>query len=249
MPMLKIYRYISTLLISLAAASASAQAPVTETAKTATQQVVKQTTALADTLKKEKKTPFISGAAVSVDMCGLIMKAMGSRFSNMEASARLNFKEKYFPIFELGLGDCTREGEENNNKFTTTAPYFRVGMDYNVFYLKPYLPGYFTVGVRYGFSSFKYDVQAPPLTDPNWGGTTVPVSYSGVKTNAGWGELVAGIKALVFKDFYMGFSVRYRVRMNMTKHENSEPDYIPGYGKGKKTGFGVTYNFVYKLPF
>ena len=35
----------------------------------------------------------------------------------------------------------------------------------------------------------------------------------------------------------------------MTAHENSEPYYIPGYGKGSKTNIGITYNLIYKLPF
>ena len=94
MPMLKIYRYISTLLISLTAATALSQ--------TTEENIAEKAKALPDTLttaQKEKKSAFISGAAVSVDMCGLMMKLMNSRFANMEASARLNFKEKYFPSF------------------------------------------------------------------------------------------------------------------------------------------------------
>lgn len=196
-----------------------------------------------------KQTALYQGTMVGIDVAGLAGKALGSDATGTEASITVNLKNRFFPVAEVGYSSIDTTDDETDIHYKASAPYFRVGMDYNVFYLKPYLPGYFTVGVRYGFSSFKYDVQAPPLTDPNWGGTTVPVSYSGVKTNAGWGELVAGIKALVFKDFYMGFSVRYRARINMTKHENSEPYYIPGFGKGKKTGFGVTYNFVYKLPF
>ena len=105
MLILKISKYISVLLISLVATTAYAQ--------TQQNDIAKEAKAVTDTIaanQKNKKTPFISGAAISIDLCGLAMKALDSRFANMEASARLNFKEKYFPIFELGLGDCTREG-------------------------------------------------------------------------------------------------------------------------------------------
>ena len=106
----------------------------------------------------------------------------------------------------------------------------------------------YTVGLRYGFTSFEYDVQAPPLADPNWGGTSIPVDFQGVKSNVHWAEAVVGLKANVLKNFYMGFSVRYRMRLSMTKNENSEPYQIPGFGKGKNN-FGIAYNLVYKLPF
>ena len=122
-------------------------------------------------------------------------------------------------------------------------------MDYNVFYKKPHLPGYFTVGLRYGFSSFTYDMQSPDLVDPNWGHTSIPVTYNDVKSNAGWLELVLGMKTQVYKDFYMGFTVRYRARQSMKKHENTEPYYIPGYGRGKTSNFGITYSLSYRLPF
>lgn len=244
MPMLKIYRYISTLLISLAAVSASAQAPVTETAKTATQQVVKQTTALADTLKKEKKTPFISGAAVSVDMCGLIMKAMGSRFSNMEASARLNFKEKYFPIFELGLGDCTREGEENNNKFTTTAPYFRVGMDYN--FNKKHNGNRFFGGLRYAFSSFNYDFVNPDFTDETWG-VHSPLELTDVKGKAQWAEIVLGVETKLWSIVRLGYNVRYKMRLSQSGNTMGDPWYIPGFGRNGTSGWGGTVNLTFDV--
>ena len=70
----------------------------------------------------------------------------------------------------------------------------------------------------------------------------------GVKANVGWAELAVSLKANVYKGFHIGFSVRYRARLNMTKHNNSEPYYTPGFGKGK-TNLGVMYNLTYQLPF
>ena len=150
---------------------------------------------------------------------------------------------------EIGYGSMDATDDETDIHFKTSAPFFRIGANYNVFYKKPHLPGYFTVGLRYGFTSFKYDIQAPALVDPNWGHTQVPFDYNGMKTKVGWLELVLGLKANVYKNFYMGFTARYRSRLSMTKHENSEPYYIPGYGRGKSSNFGLTYNLIYQLPF
>lgn len=87
------------------------------------------------------------------------------------------------------------------------------------------------------------------MKDPTWGFPEIPFSYEGVKTTATWAELLAGIKVNVYKNFYMGWSLRYRIRMNMKKTEHTEPWYIPGFGKNNSTNLGVTYSLIYKLPF
>lgn len=198
---------------------------------------------------KEEEKPFYQGLMVGVDVFGLASKALGSDAMSTEVSVHANLKNRFFPVVEIGFGKTDATGVETDIHYQTSAPFFRVGMDYNVFYKKPHLPGYFTVGLRYGFSSFSYDMQSPDLVDPNWGHTSIPVVYDGVKSNAGWLELVLGMKAQVYKDFYMGFTLRYRSRQSMKKHENTEPYYIPGYGRGKSSNFGITYSLSYRLPF
>ena len=199
--------------------------------------------------EEPEKTSFYQGVMVGLDVFGFVNKAIGSDINTAEASVEVNLKNRFFPVLELGYGSMDTTGEETDIHYKTSAPFFRVGVNYNVFHKKPHLPGYLTVGLRYGFSSFKYDIQAPALQDPNWGHGTVPFDYQGLKTNAGWAEVVVALKANVFKGFYIGFNLRYRSRLSMTKHENSEPYYIPGYGRGKPNNFGVGYNLVYELPF
>lgn len=201
------------------------------------------------TAEEWKATPLYQGTMVGIDIAGIASKAFGSDITSTEAYATVNLKNRFFPVAELGYGSIDTTDDETDIHYKASAPYVRLGMDYNVFYLKPYLPGYFTVGLRYGFTSFKYDVTSPPLTDPNWEGITVPLDYQGVKTNVGWAEAVVGLKAQVYKGFHIGFSVRYKMRLSMTKHENSEPYYIPGFGRGEKSNIGITYNLSYQLPF
>ena len=102
--------------------------------------------------KPKEKAPLLSGVGVGVDICGLAMKAVGARFANMEVSGRIGLKEKYFPIFEIGIGECTRYGGETTNVFSTRAPYWRIGMDYNV--NKKVNGNRFLVGARYGFTTY-----------------------------------------------------------------------------------------------
>lgn len=160
-----------------------------------------------------------------------------------------NLKNRFLPTLEIGYGKTDVVNDANDMHYKTSAPYFRIGMDYNVFYLKPYLPGYLYVGLRYGMSSFSYDVSGPDMSDPNYGGTTVPFSYSGMKSKASWLEGVVGIKVKIYKSFHMGWAVRYKMRMSITNHENSQPWYVPGFGKNASSSFNLTYNLIYNLPF
>ena len=198
--------------------------------------------------EKEEK-PFFQGIMVGVDVYGFLNQALGSDARTTEVSVEANLQNRFLPIVEIGYGGMDMTADETEIHYKTSAPFFRVGMNYNVFYQKPDLPGCLIVGLRYGFSSFKYDVQSPDLVDPNWGNTHVPVDYTGIKSKVGWLEAVVGLKTNVYKDFYLGLNVRYRSRLSMTKNENSEPYYIPGYGRGKPTNFGITYSIIYKLPF
>lgn len=198
---------------------------------------------------EETKPALFQGVYVGVDVFGFLNKALGSDATTTEASVEVNLLNRFFPVVEFGYGSMDTTGEDTDIHFKTSAPFFRAGFNYNIFYKKPHLPGYFTAGLRYGFSSFDYDVQAPDLVDPNWGHVHIPIDYQGVKTKASWLELVIGLKTNVYKNFYMGFTVRYRSRISMTKNEYSEPYYIPGYGRGKPNNYGITYNIVYKLPF
>ena len=198
--------------------------------------------------EKEEK-PFFQGIMVGVDVFGFLNQALGSDARTTEVSIEANLQNRFLPIVEIGYGGMDMTDDETDIHFKTSGPFFRVGMNYNVFYQKPDLPGGLTVGLRYGFSSFTYDMLSPDLVDPNWNHTHVPVNYTDVKSNVGWLEAVVGMRANVFKDFYLGLNVRYRSRLSMTKNENSEPYYIPGYGRGKPNNFGITYSLIYKLPF
>ena len=232
-------RSISTSIIVLLALSSLLALPTRLSAQS--------TKLLKDGEKKEK--PFFQGITVGVDVFGFLNQALGSDVRTTEVSIEANLQNRFLPIVEIGYGSTHAMDEETEIHFQTSAPFFRVGMNYNVFYQKPELPGCLTVGLRYGFSSFTYDMQSPDLVDPNWNHTHVPVNYTDVKSNVGWLEAVVGMRANVFKDFYLGLNVRYRSHLSMTKNENSEPYYIPGYGRGKPNNFGITYSLIYKLPF
>lgn len=193
---------------------------------------------------QEEKAPLVGGVAVGADLVGLAMKGMGLKFANMEVCGRLNFREKYFPIVELGIGDCTREGGENTNKFSTTAPYYRVGMDYN--FNKKVNGNRFFGGLRYAFSSYKFDFENPDFTDPVYG-TSAPLRYKDLKAKKQWVEACVGVECKLWSIVRMGWSLRYKVRVKNSTPAYGEPWYAPGFGKNGNTTWGGTVNLMFDI--
>ena len=203
--------------------------------------------------KEKKEDGFWSllafkGVGVSADIFGCAYSLIGDGIST-EIAAEANFGNRLYPTFEAGWAWCNATDENNGIKYRTNAPYYRAGFNYNFLTKKENPnPKHYIYGlVRVGWTSFKYDVQTPPITDPVWGGE-VALDLKDVEGACLWGEVGAGIKVKIVKGFHMGWSVRYKFRFTEKKAENSRMWYIPGYGKNQSTCFGGTYSLIYDIP-
>ena len=187
---------------------------------------------------------FINGIAVGVDGVGFGMKLAGGRFANMEILGRVNILEKYFPIVELGIGECEREGEEQSTLFNTRAPYFRIGADYCL--TKKRNGNRLFMGLRYGYSHFGYDYSNPDVEDPYWD-SPKGMEMKDLKASMHWLEICFGIETKLWKYIRMGWSFRYKPRLSLSECEHGEPWYVPGYGKNGGTTFGGTVNLIFEI--
>lgn len=188
-----------------------------------------------------KAKQFFSGVSLSCDLVGLACIAFSS-YGQYEAAARINLKERFFPTLELGLGVCDEEDDVSGNRYKTTAPYCRIGCDYN-FIRDIYSGNRLFVGLRYGFTTFKYDVSGPDMTDPVWG-DVVKFRYTDISSSCHWGELVGGLETKLWGIIHLGWTARCRLRLSQKKHSIGEPWYIPGFGKNNSTRLGATFNVL-----
>lgn len=206
---------------------------------------IAQTKSTEQSLAIDSISPF-KGIAISVDLFGPGAYIFGSDFFSSEIAIEANFSNRFFPIAEIGYGRTDATNENSQFHYKTAAPYFRIGMNYNIQY-KRQRPDYIYAGIRLGYTSFKYDVNGPDMKDPIWG-DNIPFEYNDISSRALWGEILVGIKAQVYKNFHIGWSLRYRINGYVKKGSNSEPWYIPGYGANSNTKFAATYNLIYQFP-
>ena len=203
--------------------------------------------------EKEKKESFwhmftFKGIGFSADIFGCAASLVSDHIST-EVAVEGNFGNRLYPTVEAGWAWCNATDENNGIHYRTNAPYYRAGFNYN-FLTKRDRPNpkHYVYGlVRVGWTNFKYDVEAPAITDPVWGGS-VALNLQDAAGACIWGEVGAGIKVNIAKGFHMGWSVRYKMRFTEKVGKNSRMWYIPGYGSNKSNVFGGTYSLIYDIP-
>ncbi len=189
-------------------------------------------------------TPLFRGVAVSFDLVGA-GQLMLSSYGQYEAALRINLRDKYFPIIEVGLGKADEDDVSTKLHYQTSTPYGRVGIDFNV--MKNKHDDYRVyVGGRYAFSSFKYDIFSPGMTDPVWG-DHIESNHPGNKGSYHWLEFVGGIDAKIWKFVRLGWSIRYKRRLFHSEADIGNPWYVPGFGKQGGTRLGATFNVIFEL--
>lgn len=198
-----------------------------------------------DNTKQEADTvALFRGIAVSADLVGAIQIAL-SDYGQYEAALRINLRDKYFPIAELGYGKADASDIATGLTYRTKAPYARIGLDFNLLRNKHDIYRAYA-GFRYGCTYYKFDVEAQNLKDPIWG-DDVPFSATGVKANCHWVEGVFGVDAKIAGPLRLGWSVRYRSRIAHNDGNVGNTWYVPGYGRQGGTRLGGTFNIIFEI--
>ena len=198
----------------------------------------------AQTKAEAPQQEVFQGIYLSGDMFGYVYPIfVKDKFYSTEASLTANLKNRFFPVAEIGYGYTDMVSQLYEIGYRTHASYYRIGMDYNVQY-KNGKHNYIYLGGRIGYTTFNYDVDAPPLKDPIWGGEA-PVRFTDMPCRAIWAEAVGGVRAEIAKNLYLGWSLRYKIPIHTGPIANGGPWYIPGFGVGSKAVLGATYTVSY----
>ena len=186
--------------------------------------------------------PLFCGFSVSFDLVGPAMLALGDH-GEYEGALRINLHDQWFPIFELGLGRANHEDDEVTGlTYKTTAPYFRIGLDWNILRRK-HQANRMYAGFRYAFTTYNVDCYNDHMIDPVWRST----SFFGTKDmscNMHWAELVLGIDAKVFGPFHLGWTVRYKRRLVHKDGTLGNTWYVPCFGINDKDNLAANFNVI-----
>lgn len=210
-----------------------------------------------DTLAAERKAredsirrsypryPMMTSLWLGVNFIDPILMAMGQDYSSVDVHATLNMWNRVQPTVEVGMGwgKTTPEGM-NFTYRAKPSPYVKLGANYN-FLFKSTPDHQAFVGLRAGFGTFKYDVNAH-YSNSYWQEQT-DFTLRGERSHAWWGEVVAGLKVKIARQWSLGWTARWHHLFSCKDSEHSQAWYIPGYGpRGRALAFTVS--AYYTLP-
>ncbi len=192
--------------------------------------------------------PLLHEVSFGVNIWDPVMRLLGQKYGGIEFSAELSLYNRFKPIVEIGLGSADATPDDGNYTYKSKmAPYFRLGMNYNFLYKK--ITDYqFYAGLRYGFSSFSYELNNVTM-DPGYWGDVVDFNIPSQNSTVGFGELVFGLKVKIYRNISMGWMMKYHAIIHESKNKHGKPWYIPGYGtRGSSItgGFNITYTIPFK---
>jgi hypothetical protein len=190
------------------------------------------------------------GLRVGVDLHRLSKSFYEKDYKGLEIVGDYRLTRRFYLAGELGNEEKTVDDDRLN--FTTKGTYFKAGFDYNTFENWLDMENMIYVGMRYGISSFSQTLNSYKIYDPTnyYGENTV---ISGTKFNgltANWIEIIGGVKAELFSNLYLGFSLRLNYLVSNKKPDGFDNLYIPGFNRTYegKFGAGVNYTLSYFIP-
>lgn len=168
----------------------------------------------------------------------------GNRYGS-EFSFDMEIWPNLFPVFETGYD--VMKVKTDYVDYSGNGTYSRIGMDYNFLQAENKNDkDLLFFGLRYGFTLARQQVDHY-FVDSYWG----PINgrFGSQNYFAHWGEFLVGIKGEIFRNFYMGWTVRGKVKMHHKYLGIPPVFFIPGFGKATKNfNLDFTYSVYYNIP-
>lgn len=204
---------------------------------------------------QEKDTTTVNyperyGLRVGVDLHRLSKSFYEKDYKGLEITGDYRLTQRFYLAGEIGNEDKTVDDDRLN--FTAKGTYFKAGFDFNSFENWLDMENMIYVGMRYGVSSFSQTLNSYKIYDPtNYFGENTVISgekYNGL--TASWIEIIGGVKAELFSNLYLGFSLRLNYLVSDKKPNNFDNLYIPGFNRtyDGKFGAGINYSLSYFIP-
>lgn len=190
--------------------------------------------------------PLWDAVSIGVDIWPALGRAFGEDQGLVGIWGRLSLHNRFFPVVEAGLSSAHKTPATMNYTYKSApAPYFKVGLDYNIFYnSNSDYQAY--VMVRYGLTHFTYDVYDVTISDSYWQETD-KLSLPAQTSTTGYLEIGAGLIVKLYGPISAGWNIKYHKILHHSAEKYGAPWSVPGFGT--RTGsLGVQLSLIYTIP-
>ncbi|MDA3879252.1 MAG: DUF6048 family protein [Prolixibacteraceae bacterium] len=200
-------------------------------------------TAISAFAQKPERYELLIGA----DLSRFVVPIIDSTRFGWEVSADYELLNDMFVNIEIGSQNTRFKASGYN--YNSAGAYTRLGVDYNFMkHVDEESTDKLLVGFRYGFTTFYHEADNITLSNEVWGKlNNQKVDRTWLSAN--WFEATTGMRAHLINNFYLGWTVRFRVRLWLQEDEIMEPYHIPGFGRAWNNSWvGVNYSLYYQIP-
>lgn len=202
------------------------------------------------------------GLRIGADLSRLVRSFLDENYTGLELVGDYRLTEKLYVAGEIGNEEFTQTeelGETLLYNYTTSGSYIKLGVEWNTYQNWYGMDNQIVLGGRYAFSTFSQTLNDFQIFESNRffnsedfipGFSETPEEFSGL--NASWLEVLAGVKAELFANIYLGISVRLSYLITNTEADRFPNLWIPGFNKvTDRSNFGVGFNYSisYFIPF
>lgn len=211
-------------------------------------------TALSQETKQKSDTikiPQRYGLRLGLDLHRITKSFYDKNYKGLEIVGDYRLTKKIYIAGELGNEEKTKQDDQLN--YSTKGTYFKVGFDFNAYENWLDMENMIYIGLRASFSSFSQTLNTYNIYEPKsfYGVSTIDSGQKWNGLSASWIEVVSGLKAEVFNNVYIGFSVRLNYLLSNKEPEGFANLHIPGFNKtyeNSKFGAGFNYTVSYFIP-
>jgi hypothetical protein len=220
-----------------------------------------------ETVRDSLRKSDIYGLRLGIDLSRPLISALDDDYRGLEITGDYRLSEHFYLAAELGNESRTVEELLDNadgvNRITiyeieSSGSYLKLGVDYNTYTNWYGMNNSIFIGARYAFSTFSNTLENYRYFDSNryWNpdtfvpGTEYLGEYTGL--NASWLELLVGVKAELFANFFMGASIRLGILVTDKDAGEFTNIWIPGFNRktdNSRFGWGFNYTLSYLIPF
>jgi len=186
------------------------------------------------------------GPRIGIDLSRFLMPYIQTTTKGgFEIQADYPYKGNWFPTLEAGYLNVV--DNKDAFQYSNKGPYARIGIDLNINKFESLKDNDLVfVGARYGFSHFAQETLNATYTN-YWG--TLQTSYPKDYLNAHWLEFLFGLKGELLPNFFLGWTVRAKFQLALTKGASVTPFVIPGLGyTSSEVPFDFSLTLSYRIP-
>jgi len=180
---------------------------------------------------------------IGTELIAPITSVVGTRRAGWELQIETDV---YRYLLVADFGNETWTFGDSTYNYRSSGYYYRFGVDANLI-PRDRFGGSFNFGLRYARSFFDEELFGA-VRYPQWG--TSLADGKNENMDAQWFEITLGIKANVWKNLVLGYTLRLKAGLSLSEFQGLEPYRIPGYGiSGADNFWGMSYYVSWQFNF